>query len=53
MNTYTIKMIARTIGSIGCMYPITATRQAASKQGAIEALYNEYEHIQVISVTAS
>jgi hypothetical protein len=52
MKTYTITFSGRVSGSLGMLYSITARRLAFNQDDAILALYDEYEHIRVISVSA-
>lgn len=46
MTEYTIHFTGRTVGAQGVFYPIVAKRTAETPEKAIEALYDEYEHIQ-------
>lgn len=52
MKTYTITFSGRLAGALGVTYRITAERLASNQEDAILALYDEYEHIRVISITA-
>lgn len=45
MKTFRCSFAGRTIGAIGRSYNITATVEAEDADGAREALYEKYEHI--------
>jgi hypothetical protein len=49
-KSFKISFMGRLIGAIGVTEYITDFRNAYDKESAIKALYNKYEHIEVISV---
>ena len=53
MKTYTFKFTGRKVGSIGKTVKFTAKVQATSQSEAHLMLYNEYEHITILTVKES
>jgi len=50
MKTYKITFHGREVGAIGIFYQITATVQAENEEGAKLKLYDNYEHISVLTI---
>lgn len=48
---YIMRFNGRESGAIGITYRITAEREASTEQEAIDALYNEFEHISDVTVS--
>jgi hypothetical protein len=45
MPKFRIAFTGCKLGAIGVVYPIVAVREGATKEAAVLALYDEYEHI--------
>ena len=50
--TFNIQFVGRKAGALGICYPISALREGANEEEAISNLYDEYEHVKVISIKA-
>lgn len=50
MTKYTFTFYGRTAGALGISQRLTATRTAESEDAARLALYDEFEHILVLTV---
>jgi hypothetical protein len=48
---YTMRFTGRKSGALGITYPLTAMRDAPTESEAIDALYDEYEHISGVMVS--
>ena len=52
MNTYTIEFFGRLAGAIGITYRIHETVQADTQGLAVLKLYDKYEHVSRLMITA-
>ena len=50
MKKFKFRIIANELGAIGKRYKYTATTEANDKEEAILKLYDNYEHISIISI---
>ena len=53
MKTYKFECYGRAKNAIGVFHGFTAERQAETEEQARIALYDQWEHIRVVSVTES